>query len=247
MQTVFKAEQRGGANHGWLLAKHSFSFADWYEPSRMGFGVLRVINEDRVAPKSGFGTHGHRDMEIVTFILEGALWHKDSMGNGEAGAANAGVIRPGEIQRMSAGSGVMHSEYNHGDAPTHLLQIWMLPRSRGGSPGYEQASISPESLDGRFALLAAPKDVDASALVDVNSDAKLYAGRFRRAQSARLELPAGRFAYLHVARGQLLANGERLQAGDALQLSPEGSSGVKLDLSEGDNAEVLLFDLGQPH
>ncbi len=246
MQTVFKAEQRGGANHGWLLAKHSFSFADWYEPSRMGFGVLRVINEDRVAPKSGFGTHGHRDMEIVTFILDGALWHKDSMGNGEAGAANAGVIRPGEIQRMSAGSGVMHSEYNHGDAPTHLLQIWMLPRSRGGAPGYEQAAIAPESLDGRFALLAAPKDVDASALVDVNSDAKLYAGRFDGGQSTELSLPAGRLAYLHLARGSLTVNGEALKAGDALQLVPEAGGQVTLKLSGGEQAEALLFDLGQP-
>lgn len=247
MQTVFKSEQRGGANHGWLLAKHSFSFADWYEPSRMGFGVLRVINEDRVAAKTGFGTHGHRDMEIVTFILDGALWHKDSMGNGEAGAANAGVIRPGEIQRMSAGSGVMHSEYNHGDTPTHLLQIWMLPRTRGGAPGYEQATINPASMDGRFALLAAPKDVDATALVDVNSDAKLYAGRFDGSQSASLQLAPGRFGYLHVARGELLANGQALKAGDALQLSPEGSQGVQLELGSGSQAEVLFFDLGQPH
>jgi len=247
MQSVFKAEQRGGANHGWLLAKHSFSFADWYEPSRMGFGVLRVINEDRVAAKTGFGTHGHRDMEIVTFILDGALWHKDSMGNGEAGAANAGVIRPGEIQRMSAGTGVMHSEFNHGDQTTHLLQIWMLPRSRGGAPGYEQATIAPESMDGRFALLAAPRDVDASALVDVNSDARLYAGRFSGAQTAELSLAKGRLAYLHVARGQLVANGEPLKAGDALQLTPDAGGAVSLQLRDGDNAEVLLFDLGQPH
>lgn len=247
MQTVFKAEQRGGANHGWLLAQHSFSFGDWYEPSRMGFGVLRVINEDRVAPKTGFGTHGHRDMEIVTFILDGALWHKDSMGNGEAGAANAGVIRPGEIQRMSAGSGVLHSEFNHGDQPTHLLQIWMLPRTRGGAPGYEQAAIAPSSLNGQLALLAAPKDVDASALVDVNSDAKLYAGRFDGNQQTSLRLATGRLAYLHVARGQLLANGERLKAGDALQLVPEAGGQVELRLSEGERAEVLLFDLGQAH
>lgn len=247
MQSVFKAEQRGGADHGWLLAKHSFSFADWYEPSRMGFGVLRVINEDRVAPKTGFGTHGHRDMEIVTFILDGALWHKDSMGNGEAGATNAGVIRPGEIQRMSAGTGVLHSEFNHGEQATHLLQIWMLPRTRGGAPGYEQASIEPGSTDGRFALLAAPKDVDASALVDVNSDAKLYAGRFDGGQSASLSLPVGRLAYLHVARGSLSANGERLQAGDALQLTPEAGGQVTLSIADGDRAEVLLFDLGQPH
>lgn len=247
MQTVFKADQRGGADHGWLLAKHSFSFADWYEPSRMGFGVLRVINEDRVAPRTGFGTHGHRDMEIVTFILDGALWHKDSMGNGDPGAANAGVIRPGEIQRMSAGAGVMHSEFNHGDQSTHLLQIWMLPRSRGGAPGYEQASIAPESLDGRFALLAAPRDVDASALVDVNSDARLYAGRFDGSQRAELELAPGRLAYLHVARGAVRVNGERLSAGDALQLTPETGASVRLAISDGEQAELLLFELGQAH
>lgn len=246
MITIRKSQDRGYADHGWLKSYHSFSFAGYYDPAHMGWGNLRVINEDRIAPGTGFGTHGHRDMEIVTFILDGELSHKDSMGNGEAGAANAGVIRPGEIQRMSAGSGVLHSEYNHSDAPTHLLQIWMLPRSRGGAPGYEQATIPPASLDGRFALLAAPKDVDASALVDVNSDAKLYAARFNGAQTSELELPVGRLAYLHVARGQLRANGELLKAGDALQLVPQAGAQVKLSLSEGDQAEVLLFDLGQP-
>jgi quercetin 2,3-dioxygenase len=248
MQTVFKAEQRGGANHGWLLAKHSFSFADWYEPSRMGFGVLRVINEDKVAAKTGFGTHGHRDMEILTYLLDGALWHKDSMGNGEAGAANAGVIRPGEIQRMSAGSGVMHSEYNHGEQATHLLQIWLLPRTRGGAPGYEQTAVPQDQLDGGFVLLAAPRDVEASALVDINSDVKLYAGRFSgEAQRADLQLAPGRLAYVQVARGNLVVNGERLKAGDALQLVPDNGQPVALALSDGDNAEVLLFDLGQPN
>lgn len=241
MQTVFRSEQRGGANHGWLQAKHSFSFADWYEPSRMGFGVLRVINEDRVAPRSGFGTHGHRDMEIVTYILDGELSHKDSMGNGEAGGAHAGVIRPGEIQRMSAGSGVLHSEMNASDAPVHLLQIWLLPRSRGGAPGYEQAAIEPASQRGRLALLAAPE----GGLVAINSDARLFAGKFDGAEQAELALAPGRLAYVHVARGSLVVNGERLAAGDALQLEPGAAAALKLQLGQGEQAEVLVFDLGR--
>lgn len=241
MQTVFRSEQRGAANHGWLQARHSFSFADWYEPSRMGFGVLRVINEDRVAPHSGFGTHGHRDMEIVTYILEGELSHKDSMGNGEAGGAHAGVIRPGEIQRMSAGSGVLHSEMNHGAAPVHLLQIWLLPRSRGGAPGYEQARIEPARLRGQLSLLAAPE----GGLVAVNSDARLYAGQFDGAEQAELALAPGRLAYVQVARGSLVVNGERLAAGDALQLEPAAGAALQLQLGQGEQAEVLVFDLGR--
>lgn len=207
----------------------------------MGFGVLRVINEDRVAPHSGFGTHGHRDMEIVTYILEGELSHKDSMGNGEAGGAHAGVIRPGEIQRMSAGSGVLHSEMNQADAPVHLLQIWLLPRSRGGAPGYEQASIDPASQRGRLALLAAPE----GGLVAINSDARLYAGKFDGAEQAELALAPGRLAYVHVARGSLVVNGERLGAGDALQLEPTAGAALRLQLEQGEQAEVLVFDLGR--
>jgi quercetin 2,3-dioxygenase len=241
MQTVFKSEQRGGADHGWLKAKHSFSFADWYDPSRMGFGVLRVINEDRVAPKTGFGTHGHRDMEIVTYILEGAISHKDSMGNGEAGSQNAGIVRPGEVQRMSAGSGVMHSEFNNEAQPTHLMQIWMLPRSRGGAPSYEQASIAPASVDGQFSLVAAPE----GGLVYVNSDARLWVGKFDAEQAAELTLPAGRAAYVQMARGALTVNGERLQAGDALQLSGASDQEQRLQFERGDGAEVLVFDVGQ--
>lgn len=251
METVFRSEQRGAANHGWLQAKHSFSFADWYEPSRMGFGVLRVINEDRVAPHSGFGTHGHRDMEIVTYILEGELSHRDSMGNGdpaalrgeagEAGGAHAGVIRPGEIQRMSAGSGVLHSEMNHSAAPVHLLQIWLLPRSRGGAPGYEQAAIEPASLRGRLGLLAAPE----GGLVAINSDARLFAGKFDGAEQAELALSPGRLAYVHVARGSLMVNGERLAAGDALQMDPGAGAALRLQFSQGEQAEVLVFDLGR--
>ena len=239
MKQVFRSEQRGGANHGWLLAKHSFSFANWYDPRRMGFGVLRVINEDRVAPHTGFGTHGHRDMEIVTYVLEGELAHKDSMGNGEAGGANAGVIRPGEIQRMSAGSGVMHSEMNHGNQEVHLLQIWMLPKTPGGAPGYEQASIPPEALRGRLALLAA----DGGGLVHVNSDAFLYAGRFDGAESAELPLAPGRLAYIQVARGAVTVNGERLNQGDGLQLADVSA----VQIQDGEQAEILVFDLGLPH
>jgi quercetin 2,3-dioxygenase len=243
MQTIFRSEQRGGANHGWLQAKHSFSFADWYDPSRMGFGVLRVINEDRVAPKTGFGTHGHRDMEILTYLLGGALWHKDSMGNGEVGGANAGVIRPGEIQRMSAGTGVMHSEFNHGDETTHLLQIWLLPRTPGGAPGYEQAAFAPEQVDGKLQLLAAP---EPGGLVHINSDVKLYAGRFDGEQAGALHLAAGRLAYVHVARGKVVVNGTLLAAGDALQMS--GASETQtVRIEQGQAAEVLVFDLGQPN
>lgn len=259
MHSIFRSAQRGAAEHGWLSARHSFSFANWYEPSRMGFGVLRVINEDRVAPHSGFGTHGHRDMEILTYLLEGALWHKDSMGNGDpealraagatAGAAGAsggpqqGVIRPGEIQRMSAGNGVMHSEFNHGDEPTHLLQIWLLPQQRGGAPGYEQASVPPDSLDGRLALLAAP---DAErARVTIHSDVRLYAGRFDGAQSAALDLPPGRLAYVHVARGSVQVNGTALQAGDAWQAEPAPGEALRVELTQGQQAELLLFDLGR--
>lgn len=251
MQTVFRSEQRGAADHGWLQARHSFSFADWYEPSRMGFGVLRVINEDRVAPHSGFGTHGHRDMEIVTYMLEGELSHRDSMGNGdpaavrgaggEAGGVHAGVIRRGEIQRMSAGSGVQHSEMNHSAAPVHLLQIWLLPRSRGGAPGYEQAAIEPASLRGRLKLLAAPE----GGLVAINADARLFAGQFDGAERAELALTPGRLAYVHVARGALVVNGERLRAGDALQLEPAGAATPQLQLGQGEQAEVLVFDLGR--
>ena len=238
MKQVFRAEQRGGANHGWLLARHSFSFANWYDPSRMGWGVLRVINEDRVAPHTGFGTHGHRDMEIVTYVLEGELAHKDSMGNGEVGGANAGVIRPGEIQRMSAGSGVLHSEMNHGPQEVHLLQIWMLPKTPGGAPGYEQARIDPASMRGRLSLLAA----DGGGLVRVNSDASLYAGRFDGAEAANLPLAAGRLAYVQVARGSVTVNGERLNQGDGLQMADEAAVQVR----DGQQAEILVFDLGLP-
>ena len=235
MQSVYRSGQRGAADHGWLQAKHSFSFANWYDASRMGFGSLRVINEDRVAPKTGFGTHSHRDMEIVTYVLAGALSHKDSMGNGEAGGANAGIIRPGEIQRMSAGSGVTHSEMNHGEEPVHLLQIWMLPKTPGGPPGYEQTSIPAASMRGQLALLAA----DEGGLVTVNSEARLYAGRFDGTEAAVHRLAAGRLGYVQVARGSVTVNGERLDQGDALQTADLS----ELHIGQGDNAELLVFDL----
>ena len=241
MQSLFRSEQRGAADHGWLQARHSFSFGDWYEPARMGFGVLRVINEDRVAPHSGFGRHGHRDMEIVTYILAGELSHQDSMGNGEAGAQQNGVIGVGEIQRMSAGAGVLHSEMNRGAAPVHLLQIWLLPRSRGGAPGYEQARIPEAALAGRLTLLAAPE----GALVGINSDARLYAGQFSGEEAASLSLAPGRLAYVHLARGELTVNGERLRAGDALQIEPDAGQVASISLAGGVGAEVLVFDLGR--
>jgi quercetin 2,3-dioxygenase len=242
MQTVFKSAQRGGADHGWLKAKHSFSFADWHDPNRIGFGVLRVINEDLIAAKTGFGTHGHRDMEIVTYVLDGAISHKDSMGNGESGSANAGIVKPGEVQRMSAGSGVMHSEFNNEAQTTHILQIWMLPRTRGGAPGYEQTHIPPDSVDGQLSLIAAPE----GGLVYINSDARLLIGKFHGAQTASMALSAGRSAYVHLARGALTVNGERLKAGDALQVSGAEQGVVALELKDGEAAEVLVFDVGQP-
>jgi redox-sensitive bicupin YhaK (pirin superfamily) len=238
MISLRKSNARGHANHGWLDSFHSFSFADYHDPAHMGVGNLRVINEDRVAPGTGFGSHGHRDMEIVSYVLEGALAHKDSMGNGCAGAANAGVIRPGDVQRMSAGSGVMHSEFNHQqDAPTHFLQIWILPRARGIAPGYEQKHFDAAAKRGRFALVASPDGRDGS--VTIHADATLSAALLDGSERIERALPAGRIAYLHVARGSLVANGQRLDAGDAMRLDDE----PRLTLEQGRGAEVLLFDL----
>jgi quercetin 2,3-dioxygenase len=229
--TVRKAEERGHANHGWLDSYHSFSFADYYDPEHMGYGPLRVINEDRVQAGSGFGTHGHRDMEIISYVLDGALGHKDSMGNGSS-------IVPGDVQRMSAGTGVQHSEYNHSkDGTTHFLQIWIQPKMTGIRPSYEQKHFAADGKRGRLRLIVSPDGRDGS--VSMNQDALLYAGLFDGAEHASLPLAAGRRGYVHVARGRIEANGQRLDAGDALKLD-----GVKaIELKNGREAEVLVFDL----
>jgi redox-sensitive bicupin YhaK (pirin superfamily) len=238
MLQLRKSAERGYADHGWLKSFHSFSFADYHDPAHMGVGNLRVINEDRIAPGTGFGTHGHRDMEIVSYVLDGALAHKDSMGNGTAGGANAGVIRPGDVQRMSAGTGVMHSEFNHAsDATTHFLQIWILPDRRGIAPGYEQKHFDAAAKRGRLALVAAPDGAEGA--VTIHADARIRAGLFDGPERAELPLDAGRLTYVHMARGQLTANGQLLKAGDALTLRAE----ERLVLEGGDNAEVLVFDL----
>ena len=238
MISLRKSSDRGHADHGWLKSFHSFSFAEYHDPGHMGFGKLRVINEDRIAPGSGFGTHGHRDMEIISYVLSGALAHKDSMGNGEAGAANAGVIRPGDVQRMSAGTGVMHSEFNHApNDSTHFLQIWIEPNVRGIPPGYEQKHFSSADKRGRLCLVASADGRAGS--VSIHADAALYAGLFDDGESARLAITASRKAYVHVVRGSIDVNGMRIGAGDALLL--EGEAAV--EVSGGDQAEVLVFDL----
>jgi len=229
--TLRKSEDRGHAQHGWLDSRHSFSFAAYYDPAHMGFGPLRVINEDRVAPAQGFGTHGHRDMEILSYVLEGALEHKDSMGNGS-------VITYGDVQRMSAGTGVLHSEFNpSGDVPVHFLQIWIEPAARGIAPSYEQARFEPADKRGRLRLVASPDGADGSVVI--HQDARVYAGLFDGAETAALEIGEGRRAYVHVALGEVTVNGTLLRAGDALRLTGE----TRLQLGAGRKAEVLVFDL----
>lgn len=223
--------ERGYADHGWLRSFHSFSFAGYHDPAHMGYGPLRVINEDRVAPGTGFGTHGHRDMEIISYVLEGALGHKDSMGNGS-------TIVPGDVQRMSAGRGVMHSEYNYEKAgQTHFLQIWIEPSRRGIEPGYEQKHFDAAARRGRLRLIASPEGAEGS--VTIHQDARVYAGLFEGAERASHPLAPGRRAYVHVARGRLTVNGHALDAGDALKASQVPS----IELSGGEGAEVLVFDL----
>jgi len=231
MITLRKSGERGLADHGWLRSFHTFSFADYYDPAHMGFGNLRVINEDRVAPGTGFGTHGHRDMEIVSYVLDGELAHKDSMGNGTA-------IRPGEVQRMTAGTGVRHSEFNHAEGQTtHFLQIWLLPDRLGHTPGYEQKAFSAEDKRGRLRLVASPDGREGS--VTLHANASLRAGLFDGDESAELTLDPARKTWVHLARGTLTVNGHALQAGDALALSGE----TRLEISGGEGAEVLVFDL----
>lgn len=231
MMQLRKSEERGHAQHGWLDSYHSFSFADYYDLRHMGFGPLRVINEDRIAPGTGFGTHGHQDMEIITYVLAGELAHRDSMGNGS-------VIRPGDVQRMSAGRGVRHSEFNHSEQNgVHLLQIWIQPNVIGIEPSYEEKQFARAEKDGRLRLVASSDGAEGS--VHVHQDARLYAGLFDGAQSARLPLAPGRLAYVHVVRGALAVNGQQLAAGDAAKLGDAAE--VRLD--GGAQAEVLVFDL----
>ena len=230
--TIFRpAAERGHTDLGWLDSRHTFSFADYYDPAEMGFSVLRVINDDRVAPGGGFATHGHRDMEIVSYVLEGALEHKDSMGSGS-------VIRPGDVQRMSAGRGVRHSEYNPSpEEAVHFLQIWIEPAVKGVEPGYEQKHFAPADRTGRLRLIASPDGAEGS--VSIHQDARVYATLLDG--KGRLAHPLGksRSAYVHVARGDVTVNGERLREGDGAKIT-----GVEaVELTQGKAAEVLLFDL----
>ena len=231
MIEIRRGEDRGFADHGWLQSYHSFSFADYFDPRHMQFGPLRVINEDRVVPGSGFGTHGHRDMEILSYVLDGELAHKDSTGT-------SSTIRPGDVQRMSAGRGVLHSEFNGSHSqPVHFLQIWILPNVTGIAPEYEEKRFEPEDKRGHLRLIASPTGEQGS--VTIHQDARVYVGLFAGDEQAALDVAPGRRVYLHVARGRITANGEALVAGDALKLTGEPA----LRLARGEDAEVLAFDL----
>jgi len=232
MIEIRRSAERGYADHGWLKSYHSFSFADYYDPSHVQFGPLRVINEDRVAPGMGFGTHAHRDMEIISYVLEGELAHEDSMGNGS-------VIRPGDVQRMSAGTGVRHSEYNHAaHDTTHFLQIWIQPDRTGIAPGYEERRFEAGDKRGRLRLIASADGAEGS--VRVHQDVRIHAGLFDGDEAATLSIGPGRRAYVHVARGKVTVNGQALAVGDAAKLEGEG---LDVALSGGEDAEVLVFDL----
>ena len=231
MLTIRKSEDRGHADHGWLQSRFSFSFAEYHDPAHIHFGPLRVINDDYIAPGQGFGTHGHKDMEIVTYVLEGAVAHKDSLGN-------AGNIVPGEVQRMSAGRGIMHSEFNpNAGQRTHLLQIWIIPDRTGGSASYEQKAYDASEKRGKLRLVASPDGAEGS--VTIQQNARMYAGLFDGGESSTHTLAAGRLAYVHVARGAVTVNGVALNEGDAVKIESEAA--VRID--SGDQAEVLLFDL----
>ncbi|MBI3543101.1 MAG: pirin family protein [Deltaproteobacteria bacterium] len=231
MITVRKAHERGHADHGWLNAWHTFSFADFYDPAYSGFRDLLVINDDTVAPAKGFPTHGHRDMEIVTYVLDGAIEHKDSLGTGS-------VIRPGDVQRMTAGRGVRHSEFNHSPKePLHLLQIWILPEKEGLEPSYEQKTFPAEEKRGKLRLVASRDAADGS--VRIHQDARIYAGLLTKGEKASLELAKGRFSWVHVARGEVKLAGQTLKAGDGAALTNERA----VELEGVDGGEVLVFDL----
>jgi redox-sensitive bicupin YhaK (pirin superfamily) len=231
MNEVRRSNERGFADHGWLKSFHSFSFADYFDPEHIEFGPLRVINEDRVQAGAGFGTHAHRDMEIISYVLAGELAHKDSIGNGS-------TIRPGDVQRMSAGTGVRHSEFNPSRSePVHFLQIWIQPNMHGIEPSYEEKRFAEEEKRGRLRLIGSPDRAAGSVLI--HQDARVYAGLFDGTESATLEVERGRRVYVHVARGALSANGVALETGDALKLTET----TTLTLQGGRNAEVMVFDL----
>ncbi|RYF01647.1 MAG: pirin family protein [Comamonadaceae bacterium] len=231
MLTIRKSQDRGHADHGWLQSYHSFSFAGYHDPRHMGWGNLRVINEDRIAPGTGFGTHGHKDMEIISYVLSGELAHKDSMGNVKG-------IPPGDVQRMSAGTGVMHSEFNHAEGQTtHFFQIWIEPNQRGVAPGYEQKSFAEADKRGALRLVASPDGAQGSVLI--HADAAMYAGLFDGSEAASIALDPARKAYVHLVRGAIEVNGEALKAGDAALLAGD----ALLQLRGGQDAEVLFFDL----
>ena len=231
MLTLRTSAERGYADHGWLKSYHSFSFAGYHDPAHMGFGNLRVINEDRIAPGTGFGTHGHKDMEIISYVLSGVIGHQDNIGNGAS-------IPPGDVQRMSAGTGIQHSEFNPArDATTHFLQIWIEPNVKGIPPGYEQKTFDAREKRGALRLVAS-NDGDQGS-VTVHADAKLYAGLFDGSESAELALDPSRKTYVHLVSGELQVNGQTLRAGDAAKLEAES----RLHLAHGKAAEVLVFDL----
>jgi len=231
MITVRRSAERGYADHGWLKSKHSFSFAEYYDPQRMGFSVLRVINDDLVEPGKGFGMHGHSDMEIITYILSGELQHKDSLGTGS-------VIRPGDVQRMSAGTGIRHSEFNPSANETvHLLQIWILPKIRGIAPSYEQKAFTEKERRGRLRLVVSHNGHEGS--ISLNQDISLYAAILHEDAPLSWQIRAGRCAYLHLAQGSLELNGQALQAGDAAEITNE----TEIVLSHAKQSELLLFDL----
>lgn len=231
MLQIRHSEERGAANHGWLNSHHSFSFGSYHDPKHMGFGPLLVINEDRVTPGQGFGTHGHRDMEIISYVLDGALEHKDSMGTGS-------VLHYGDVQRMSAGSGVRHSEFNHSQTDgLHFLQIWIQPNVTGIAPSYEEKHFSPETKQGKLRLVASSDGRQGSVLIHQN--ASIYASIMQEGDALEHALDEGRTAYVHLIRGSLVVNGTPLKAGDALKLTQE----TKVTLANAEDAEFLLFDL----
>jgi redox-sensitive bicupin YhaK (pirin superfamily) len=231
MITVRKSQDRGHFQIGWLDSRHTFSFGEYYDPRHLGFSALRVINEDEIAPGKGFGTHPHRDMEIVTYVLEGELEHKDSLGTGS-------VIRPGEVQRMSAGTGIQHSEYNpSADNPAKLLQIWLLPDKKGVAPSYEQKAFADSELQGKLRVVASPDGRDGS--VTIHQDTQLYAAKMAKGDKVTLPLAANRAAWIQVIRGSLDVNGTALAPGDGAAVTKESA----LELAANDNAEILVFDL----
>jgi redox-sensitive bicupin YhaK (pirin superfamily) len=235
MITLRPAAARGHANHGWLDSWHSFSFAGYSDPAHVHWGPLRVINEDRIQAGQGFGTHSHQDMEIISYVLDGALAHRDSMGND-------GTIVPGEVQRMSAGTGVAHSEFNHErERATHFLQIWIMPSLRGIAPGYEQKAFPDAEKRGRLRLVASPDGRDGS--VTLHQDATMAAGLFDGDEAATHHIASGRLAYVHVVRGEVTVNGHALAAGDALLYADE----PRIEIARGKGAEVLVFDLPRIH